>query len=196
MQTFARLALIALVTTSGLALGGCETIENITAMLDTKKKLPGDRKPVFPEGVPGVQQGVPPELQRGYKEPEPTPPAEEEPKQAQQPAPAPERPQRAAQPRPQPQRTSQPQPAAQPQVRRPAPQPAAMRPAVEPVNVPEAPPPQRPAAQARAPAPADNTMQGRWPDQEPAQSQQQSTGGTRPWPDQQQQQQAPAWPTR
>jgi len=27
--------------------------------LDTKKKLPGDRKPVFPDGVPGLEQGVP-----------------------------------------------------------------------------------------------------------------------------------------
>jgi len=30
-----------------------------------KKPLPGDRRAVFPEGVPGVQQGVPPELMRG-----------------------------------------------------------------------------------------------------------------------------------
>ena len=30
-----------------------------------KKPLPGDRRPLFPEGVPGVQQGVPPELMRG-----------------------------------------------------------------------------------------------------------------------------------
>jgi hypothetical protein len=33
--------------------------------LDTKKPLPGDRKPVFPEGVPGVEQGVPKELYKG-----------------------------------------------------------------------------------------------------------------------------------
>src|SRR6478752_1688472 len=33
--------------------------------LDTKKKLPGDRKPVFPDGVPGLEQGVPRDL---YKE--------------------------------------------------------------------------------------------------------------------------------
>jgi hypothetical protein len=33
--------------------------------MDTKKKLPGDRKPVFPEGVPGLEQGVPRDL---YKE--------------------------------------------------------------------------------------------------------------------------------
>jgi len=29
-----------------------------------KKPLPGERRAVFPEGVPGVQQGVPPELLR------------------------------------------------------------------------------------------------------------------------------------
>src|SRR5262249_13152344 len=28
-------------------------------------KLPGDRKPVFPEGVPGVAQGIPPDLMKG-----------------------------------------------------------------------------------------------------------------------------------
>jgi len=33
--------------------------------LDTKKKLPGDRKPVFPEGVPGLDQGVPKDLYKG-----------------------------------------------------------------------------------------------------------------------------------
>jgi hypothetical protein len=29
-----------------------------------KKPLPGERRPVFPEGVPGVQQGIPPDLMR------------------------------------------------------------------------------------------------------------------------------------
>ena len=33
--------------------------------LDTKKKLPGERKPVFPEGVPGLEQGVPKDLYKG-----------------------------------------------------------------------------------------------------------------------------------
>jgi hypothetical protein len=36
--------------------------------LDTKKKLPGDRKPVFPEGVPGLEQGVPKDLYKGAQE--------------------------------------------------------------------------------------------------------------------------------
>ena len=58
-----------LVALSG-ALTGCGTIAgydptDLLDILDTKKKLPGDRKPVFPEGVPGLQPGVPRELYRG-----------------------------------------------------------------------------------------------------------------------------------
>ncbi|MGN6116235.1 MAG: hypothetical protein ACTHN2_12030 [Nitrobacter sp.] len=36
--------------------------------LDTKKKLPGKREPVFPEGVPGIEQGVPKELYKSNVE--------------------------------------------------------------------------------------------------------------------------------
>ncbi len=36
--------------------------------LDTKKKLPGERKPVFPDGVPGLEQGVPKELYKGARQ--------------------------------------------------------------------------------------------------------------------------------
>jgi hypothetical protein len=36
--------------------------------LDTKKKLPGDRKPVFPDGVPGLEQGVPKDLYKGAQQ--------------------------------------------------------------------------------------------------------------------------------
>jgi hypothetical protein len=42
----------------------------------TKKKLPGERQPVFPEGTPGVSQGVPAEMVKGYQ-----PPPEPEPAQ-------------------------------------------------------------------------------------------------------------------
>jgi hypothetical protein len=57
----------------GLSLSGCESLENF---FDTKKPLPGERKPVFSQGVPGVPQGVPPELVRGYQTPpEPQQPA-------------------------------------------------------------------------------------------------------------------------
>lgn len=36
--------------------------------LDTKKKLPGKREEVFPDGVPGLEQGVPKELYKGAQE--------------------------------------------------------------------------------------------------------------------------------
>jgi hypothetical protein len=36
--------------------------------LDTKKKLPGERKPVFPDGVPGLEQGVPKDLYKGAQQ--------------------------------------------------------------------------------------------------------------------------------
>src|SRR5260370_20205534 len=50
------------------ALGGCSSgfgnwdPTDLLDFLDTKKKLPGERKPVFPDGVPGLEQGVPKEL--------------------------------------------------------------------------------------------------------------------------------------
>src|SRR6516162_5062028 len=38
-------------------------------VFDSKKKLKGERTPVFPEGVPGASTGVPPELVKGYQAP-------------------------------------------------------------------------------------------------------------------------------
>lgn len=64
------IAATVLVALSG-ALGGCSSsISNwdpsdLLDFLDTKKKLPGERKPVFPDGVPGMEQGVPKELYKG-----------------------------------------------------------------------------------------------------------------------------------
>lgn len=60
------------------ALGGCSSFDpsDMLDFLDTKKKLPGDRKPVFPEGVPGLEQGVPKELYKGaQQQPDPNAPA-------------------------------------------------------------------------------------------------------------------------
>jgi outer membrane biosynthesis protein TonB len=68
MAILRKLTCAAMLTTLALTLGGCETFDSVTDMFDTKKKLPGDRKPVFPEGVPGVSQGIPAELQKGYNE--------------------------------------------------------------------------------------------------------------------------------
>jgi len=58
-------------------LGGCSSFDpsDMLDFLDTKKKLPGDRKPVFPEGVPGLEQGVPKEMYKGAQQPDPNTPA-------------------------------------------------------------------------------------------------------------------------
>jgi len=53
----------------GGVLAGCDTLENFQ-IWDTKKKLTGERKEVFPGGVPGVTQGIPPDLVKGYQEPQ------------------------------------------------------------------------------------------------------------------------------
>ena len=55
------------------ALAGCGSMGNfdpsdLLDFLDTKKKLPGDRKPVFPDGVPGLEQGVPKDLYKGARQ--------------------------------------------------------------------------------------------------------------------------------
>lgn len=61
--------------------------------LNEKKKLPGERKPMFPEGVPGVTQGIPQDLTKGYK-----PPPEPEPAKVAQPEPAKPKPKVARRP--------------------------------------------------------------------------------------------------
>jgi hypothetical protein len=40
-----------------------------TDMFDTKKKLQGQREPLFPNGVPGTTTGVPADLVKGYQPP-------------------------------------------------------------------------------------------------------------------------------
>src|SRR5579871_2976485 len=62
-----------LVALSGAIAGCSSSVNSFDPMdwldwLDTKKKLQGDRKPVFPEGVPGLEQGVPKSLYKGAQE--------------------------------------------------------------------------------------------------------------------------------
>src|SRR5438128_78502 len=85
------IATAVLIALSG-ALAGCGSTGNfdpsdLLDFLDTKKKLPGDRKPVLPEGVPGLEQGVPKDLYKGTRQDDPNaqaaavaPPPAEEPK--------------------------------------------------------------------------------------------------------------------
>ena len=63
----------------GLALSGCDSFDPLDKFQDwdimsSKKPLPGERRPVFPEGVPGVPQGVPPDMVKGYQPPAEAPP--------------------------------------------------------------------------------------------------------------------------
>ena len=127
MNRFARVTLVA--SALSLTLTGCGSFDPSnfdptdifsSDMFSTKKKLQGDRRAVFPEGTPGVSQGVPQELVKGYQAPtepapvvaqpeEPKPKPKPKPKTVAKPAPPPpeERAPAATAARP-----SQPQPAA------------------------------------------------------------------------------------
>ena len=64
----------------GLALAGCDSFDPLDKFQDwdlmssSKTPLKGERRPVFESGVPGVAQGVPPELVKGYQAPAEEPP--------------------------------------------------------------------------------------------------------------------------
>jgi hypothetical protein len=163
--------LLGLLLGTGLSLGACDSLDNLTNMLDTKKRLPGDRRPVFPDGVPGVEMGVPPEMMKGYQE-------KQQAEQAQTPPGAPAAGQGAAGQAPQ---------AAQEPAEKPKPKKVVTRPKPKPA-------PSDTAQQAGQPAAPAQTAA--WPTQ---QAQPAPAQATAPWPSQQPQQaqQAPAaWPTQ
>src|SRR3954466_10647951 len=64
----------------GLALAGCDSFDPLDKLSEldimgtSKKPLPGERRAVFDSGVPGVPQGVPPEMVKGYQPPAEAPP--------------------------------------------------------------------------------------------------------------------------
>ena len=102
---------------SGLALAGCDSLgsfdpldkfQELDIMGSSKTPLKGERRAVFPEGVPGVPQGVPPDMVKGYQPPPEAPPpvveakpAKPKPKRTASAPPAPRK------PRPQPQAQQQ-----------------------------------------------------------------------------------------
>lgn len=68
MRRLQRTVLLAAFVAVMPVLAGCANFDpdNLDVFgLSEKKKLPGDRKPLFPEGVPGVTQGVPPQYIKG-----------------------------------------------------------------------------------------------------------------------------------
>ncbi|MET0278367.1 MAG: hypothetical protein ABW198_08550 [Pseudorhodoplanes sp.] len=151
-------ALIAALLCAGLSLSACSSTSDFEMdpaywFPDGKKKLPGERREVFPGGVPGVTQGVPPEMIKGTPQQQAAqaaesgaPPQQAEP-QPEAKAPPKSRPKKVARPAAPPSEADagEPQPAArqaQPSGAWPAPQAAQQ---------------QRP--QAPAPAPANSA----WP---------------------------------
>jgi hypothetical protein len=72
MRRMQRIILLATFVAVVPVLSGCANFdpESLDIFgLGEKKKLPGDRRPVFPEGVPGVTQGVPPQYIKGNQPP-------------------------------------------------------------------------------------------------------------------------------
>jgi outer membrane biosynthesis protein TonB len=118
MRAYHRGIVVAVVLSLGFAVAGCESMPDFENMFNTKKRLPGERKEVFPGGVPGVTQGVPPELLKGNQsaaEAAATPAAAEtpaEPPPEEKPKPKP-KPRVAAKPKPAPAPAQAQQPQAQ-----------------------------------------------------------------------------------
>src|ERR1041385_8958836 len=73
------IALSCALTGCGSSFGGGFDPTDLLDWLDTKKKLPGERKPVFPEGVPGLEHAVPKDLYKGSQQHLDVPPVAEQP---------------------------------------------------------------------------------------------------------------------
>ncbi len=146
----------------GFALSGCTSgnleLDPAYWFPDGKKKLPGDRREVFPGGVPGVTQGVPPEMIRGNPANQPEQALAPE----QQPAPQPEAEQK---PRPRPKKVARPRPAPPPEPEQEAqPAPRATQAAPRPAQQQQQPAGAWPAPQAQQQQPQQQApAAGAWP---------------------------------
>ncbi|HUL88319.1 MAG TPA: hypothetical protein VLU23_09065 [Pseudolabrys sp.] len=73
MRTIQRVMLLGAIVTFLPVLTACSSGFDPDKLdvfgLNEKKKLPGERKEVFPGGVPGVSQGIPPEYVKGNQPP-------------------------------------------------------------------------------------------------------------------------------
>jgi hypothetical protein len=71
MRRMPRVVLLAALVTLATMLAGCENfdMEKLDFLhLNSKKPLPGKRELLFPNGVPGVTQGIPKQYMKGYQE--------------------------------------------------------------------------------------------------------------------------------
>lgn len=121
MRTIHRAMLLTALAISSVGLTACSGGFDMDKLdifgLSEKKKLPGERKDLFPGGVPGVTQGIPPEYMKGNQPP---------PETAQAPAPVPAQAKAAAgeeenaatepeeKPKPKPKKVAKPKPQPQP----------------------------------------------------------------------------------
>ena len=65
MRASSRIVMLAALALAIPALAGCTNFDpdKLDVFgLNEKKKLPGERKDLFPGGVPGVTQGIPPNM--------------------------------------------------------------------------------------------------------------------------------------
>jgi hypothetical protein len=172
MRRMHRIVLLVALVALMPVLVGCESFDNdkfdIFGVND-KKKLKGERKELFPEGVPGVTQGLPPEYIS----------KEHQPATAETPAPLPANAatgaldDKAAAPA-QPSKTAAVEPVEEP------------KPKAKPKRKPKPHKAARPAAQAAAQKQTGGQQQPPpWPDQKPAES---------PWPAQGQSPSTAPWP--
>ena len=72
MRRTKRIVLLITMALAMPVLAGCSNFDPDSLDvfgLNEKKKLPGERRAVFPEGVPGVSQGIPPEYLKGNQPP-------------------------------------------------------------------------------------------------------------------------------
>jgi outer membrane biosynthesis protein TonB len=132
--------------------------------LNEKKKLPGERKELFPGGVPGVAQGIPPEYMKGNQPP---------PDAAQAPATEPGTPAAAAAEADKKTATVEPEPQPKPK-RKPKPRTASQPPAQ---SAPQSAAQQQSAPWPQAQQPAPQQAQAPWPGQAQGQS-----SASSPWP--------------
>src|SRR5579871_1307316 len=152
-----------LVALSGAIAGCSSSVNSFDPMdwldwLDTKKKLQGDRKPVFPEGVPGLEQGVPKSLYKGAQQ-EADQNAQTAAAVVPPPPPAETKPKRTARPKSKPQSdTASSDPSAAPQEDATAAAPPAPKKKIVRQRT-TAPPPDQPAAAPPQPAPATQPTQ-------------------------------------
>ncbi|MBX6329443.1 MAG: hypothetical protein IRY89_12795 [Pseudolabrys sp.] len=169
-------------------LAGCENfdLDKLDIFnLNEKKKLPGERKELFPGGVPGVSQGIPPEYLKGHEQDQP---GAAIPVPASQPgeqtattddgktaaaSPAAQEPNKPeAEPKPKPRPKAKPKAKAKP----------------KPARQPE--PETKTAAPSAAPQPGSQTQSQPWPASSPPQQ-----GTAAPWPATEQNQVTAPWPT-